>query len=169
MPGHGPRLGCDDCHDLDGCHGAYGWHDGGGRHDGNSGVTQPSEPVDPFAGDPDDPARALAALDADGPAQPPLSPAAREDVLGDLEDLEVFQALLAPRGIRGLAVGCDDCTATHWFSWDLLRGNLRHLLDHGRDRVHEPALGPDPSQYVSWDYARGFTDACLAADDEPGG
>jgi hypothetical protein len=27
--------------------------------------------------------------------------------------------------------------------------------------VHEPAFDPDPAQYVSWDYARGFADGVL--------
>ncbi len=128
-------------------------------------MTPPSEPVDPFAGDPDDPARELAALDDDAdPADEPLSPAEREDVLDDLEDLEVFEALLGPRGVRGLVVDCEDCREPHYFAWDLLRGNLRHLLDRGTTRVHEPAFSPDPSDYVSWDYARGFADASLDAD-----
>ena len=124
-------------------------------------MTPPYEPVDPFAGDPDDPARALG---IDEPAVVPISPGEREDVLGDLEDLELFEALLAPRGVRGLAVGCDDCGVAHYLGWDLLRSNLRHLLDVGTVRVHEPALDADPSAYMSWDYARGFTDACLAED-----
>ncbi|MCW2622703.1 MAG: hypothetical protein JWL64_2305 [Frankiales bacterium] len=125
-------------------------------------MTPPSEPVDPFAGDPDDPTRELAALDPDEvEATPPLLPAEREDVLEDLQDLEVFEALLAPRGVRGLIVDCPDCQEAHYFDWDLLRGNLRHLLDRGTTRVHEPAFAPDPSAYVSWDYARGFSDAVL--------
>ena len=125
-------------------------------------MTPPLEPVDPFAGDPDDPARALEALDEDPEvATEPLSPDEREDVLGDLEDLEVFEALLSPRGVRGLAVDCEDCREPHYFAWDLLRGNLRHLLDRGTTRVHEPAFSPDPADYVTWDYARGFADASL--------
>ena len=128
-------------------------------------MTQPSEPVDPFAGDPDDPVRELEALDPDPDlAHEPLSPDEREDVLDDLGDLEVFEALLAPRGVRGLVVDCDECEVQHYFAWDLLRGNLRHLLDSGRSRMHEPAFSPEPSDYVSWDYARGFTDASLATD-----
>lgn len=125
----------------------------------------PAEPVDPFAGDPDDPAKELAALDPEE-AEEPLSPHEREDVLDDLSDLEVFEALLSPRGVRGLVVECDDCATSHFFDWDLLRGNLRHLLDQGTTRVHEPAYEPDPSAYVTWDYARGFADA--AVDDASG-
>lgn len=130
-------------------------------------MTAVPEPLDPFSGDPDDPARELAALDdellAAGEVQtdPPLTPQEREDVLEDLADLEVFEALLEPRGVKGLIVHCGDCDEPHFFDWDLLRGNLRHLLDAGTHRVHEPAFAPDPADYVSWEYARGFTDAAL--------
>jgi hypothetical protein len=94
----------------------------------------------------------------------PLTLEERTEIVEDLEDLEVFAALLAPRGVRGLVVDCDDCQEPHYFSWDLLRGNLRQLLDAGQSRVHEPAYGPDPAHFVSWDYARGYADAVL--DDE---
>lgn len=103
--------------------------------------------------------------DMDDPA--PLSLDEREDVLADLEDLDVFRALLEPRGVRGLVVDCQDCALPHYFGWDLLHGNLRQLLDEGSMRVHEPAYDPDPADYVSWDYARGFADGVLeAADDD---
>lgn len=114
-------------------------------------------PLDPFAGDPDDPARAL----DDGEVRTPLVPTEREQVLSDLEDLEVFQALLEPKGLRGVAVDCADCQETHYVEWDLVRANLRSLLDAGTSRVHEPAVSPDPSRYVSWDYARGYADASM--------
>jgi hypothetical protein len=119
-------------------------------------------PLDPFAGDPADPA---AALD-DDEQMPPLTVEEREDVLADLEDLEIFQALLEPRAIRGLVVDCQDCEEPHYFEWDLLRGNLKRLLDQGQPHVHEPAFQPDPTEYVSWDYARGFADAILTADED---
>ena len=91
----------------------------------------------------------------------PLSPEDREEILTDLEDLEVFQTLLEARGVRGLVVDCSECEAPHYFSWELLRANLRHLLDIGSVRVHEPAFDPDPADYVSWDYATGFADGVL--------
>jgi hypothetical protein len=120
-------------------------------------------PPDPFAGDPSDPA---AALEADEYDDEPLSDDERRDLLEDLEDLEVFQALLGPRGVKGLVVDCDDCREPHYFSWDLIRGNLRSLLDAGAPHVHEPAFSPDPAEYVSWDYARGFADGVLTADED---
>jgi hypothetical protein len=120
-------------------------------------------PLDPFAGDPADPAAALD--DADAPLEP-LTDDERENVVADLEDLEAFEVLLQPRGVRGLVVDCEDCHEAHFFAWDLLRANLRHLLDHDQPRVHEPAFDPDPADYVTWDYARGFADAVLAADED---
>ncbi|HEX8003784.1 MAG TPA: DUF5319 domain-containing protein [Mycobacteriales bacterium] len=117
------------------------------------------QPRDPFLDDPADPA---ALIDDDAEAVP-LSPDEREDVLADLSDLEVYRALLEPRGVRGLVVDCDDCDEPHYFGWDLLRANLRHLLDEGQTRVHEPAFAPDPAEYVSWDYARGYADGALEA------
>jgi len=111
------------------------------------------DPQDPF---PVDPADAASELDAE--VVEPLSPQEREDVLADLADIEIYQTLLEPQGVRGLVVDCEDCRQAHYFSWDLLRGNLRQLLDAGQTTVHEPAYNPDPSHYVSWEYARGYAD-----------
>lgn len=118
-------------------------------------------PLDPFHGDPSDPAAALD-HELDDPVAVPLTPAERDDVLADLEDLDVFEALLAPRGIRGVVVDCDDCGEPHFFGWELMRGNLTHLLAAGQTRVHEPAYRPDTAHYVSWEYARGYADGVLA-------
>jgi hypothetical protein len=129
------------------------------------------EPIDPFAGDPADPSRELADLDDVEPEESgdALTTTEREDVLEDLADLEIYQTLLTPLGVRGLVIECEDCHEPHYFDWDLLRGNLRHLLDSGRPRVHEPAYDHDPDHYVSWDYARGYADGVndtLAEDEE---
>jgi hypothetical protein len=115
------------------------------------------EPIDPFQGDPADPTADLDDLDGDGYGE--LSAQEREDLLADLAELEIYQVLLGPKGVRGLVVDCEDCREPHYFDWDLLRGNLKHLLDSGRPRVHEPAYDPDPDHYVTWDYARGYADA----------
>jgi hypothetical protein len=120
-------------------------------------------PQDPFAGDPTDPASEFG--DDDAPDEP-LSDDERRDLLEDLQDIDAFQALLEPRGVRGLVVDCDDCREPHFFAWELLRSNLRSLLDLGSPHVHEPAYSPDPSDYVSWDYARGFLDGVLTLDDD---
>jgi hypothetical protein len=114
-------------------------------------------PLDPFAGDPDDPAAALGDLVEIAP----LSAGERDDVLADLADLEIFRTLLEPLGVKGLTVDCEDCGKIHYIDWDLLRGNLRHLLSEGQPRVHEPALSPDPVDYVTWDYARGYVDGVI--------
>jgi hypothetical protein len=113
------------------------------------------EPIDPFAGDPADPAMPLGESDDEND---PLTADERQDVLEDLADLAIYQALLTPLGVRGLVIECEDCHEPHYFDWDLLRGNLRHLLDSGRPRVHEPAFNPDPDHYVTWEYARGYAD-----------
>jgi hypothetical protein len=123
-------------------------------------------PLDPFADDPADPAAEFSAAEIDDDAAMPLTPDEEAEIAADLEDLEVFKVLLEPRGVRGLVVDCQDCEEPHYFAWDLLRANLTHLLTEGQPRVHEPAFSPDPSQYVSWDYAHGFADAILAADED---
>ena len=115
-------------------------------------------PLDPFLGDPDDPA---ALLDDNEPAQP-LSDDEREDVLADLAELASFRSTLSPLGVDGITVDCADCGEQHFFGWDLMAANLRALLGEGRTHVHEPAFSPDRDAYVSWDYARGYTDAVQA-------
>jgi hypothetical protein len=125
---------------------------GDGRPDSFSG------PLDPFFGDPDDPASLLDAIE---PA-PPLSEDETADVRADLAELAEFRAVLDPEGIDGIVVECADCGEQHFFGWDLMAANLRALLGEGRTHVHEPAFAPDPDAYVSWDYARGYADAVTA-------
>jgi hypothetical protein len=112
-------------------------------------------PIDPFLGDPADPA---ALLDDNEPVQP-LTDEERADVLADLSELAQFRSTLGRLGIQGIAVDCADCGEQHYFSWDLMAANLKALLGEGRTHVHEPAYAPDHEAYVSWDYARGYTDA----------
>lgn len=119
-------------------------------------IPQPSEgPLDPFLGDPEDPAALLEDLE---PAQP-LGPEELADVRADIAELAEFRSILAPVGVNGIIVECSDCAEPHYFSWDLMSANLRSLLGEGRTHVHEPAFAPDPEAYVSWDYARGYADA----------
>jgi hypothetical protein len=115
-------------------------------------------PVDPFLDDPDDPATLL---DDDEPPTP-LTDDEREDVLADLAELTAFRAALERQGVDGITVDCGDCGEQHFFGWDLMAANLRALLGEGRTHVHEPAFSPDADAYVSWDYARGWTDAVEA-------
>ncbi|MEQ3550618.1 DUF5319 domain-containing protein [Pseudonocardia nematodicida] len=130
-------------------------------------------PPDPFAGDPDDPALSLEAFGdrADGGTAgpgaddvPPLTESDRGEILADLADLAVYQALLSGRGVRGIVVDCADCGEQHFHEWNLLRASLQQLLDEGRMRPHEPAFDPDPAHYVTWEYCRGYADATLADD-----
>jgi Family of unknown function (DUF5319) len=128
----------------------------------------PQEPLDPFADDPLDPAAQLLPPDDDELDEPPLTPQEREELVGDLAELEGFRALLEPRDVLGIVIECEDCGERHYMDWDLVLGNLRNLLLVGRSRVHEPAYSPDPARYVSWEYARGYSDGVLEAaeDDE---
>jgi hypothetical protein len=115
-------------------------------------------PVDPFLDDPADPA---SLLDEAEPA-PPLSAEERADVLADLAELADFRQALVPHGLHGITVECSDCGEPHYFGWDLMEANLRALLGEGRTHVHEPAFEPQHDAYVTWDYARGYTDALAA-------
>ena len=96
----------------------------------------------------------------------PLDPDEREALRQDLEDVRVLKGLLGPRGIRGVVFYCPDCDEDHYLAWDLLAGNLRELLEAGESPVHEPAFEPDPDDYVSWDFARGFLDGYESSGEE---
>ncbi|WP_424511248.1 DUF5319 domain-containing protein [Pseudonocardia endophytica] len=123
-------------------------------------------PPDPFAGDPDDPALCMdpgSEGRTDG-EDAELTDSDRSEILADLADLAVYQALLSGRGVRGIVVDCTDCGEQHFHEWSLLRASLQQLLDEGQMRPHEPAYDPDPAHYVTWEYCRGYADATLADD-----
>lgn len=88
----------------------------------------------------------------------PIDAAEREALSQDLLDVRTLKAVLASRGIRGVYVFCPQCDDDHYLGWDLLAGNLQQILESGTTPVHEPAWEPNPDEYVSWDYARGFLD-----------
>jgi hypothetical protein len=115
-------------------------------------------PLDPFLDDPNDPSGLLDDLD---PVEP-LTDTDRREIAADLAELEEFEVALTPHSILGIVVDCGDCGEQHFFSWALMAANLRSLLGDGRTGMHEPAAEPTPDAYVSWDYARGFTDALAA-------
>lgn len=125
------------------------------------------EPRDPFHGDPTDPARALDDAFGEEGVREPLTHQEREDALEDLADLEIFRVLLEAVGMRGVVVDCEDCREPHYVDWELMQANLRHMLDVGSTRVHEPPFEPDPQEYVSWEYARGYADGVMRASDTP--
>ncbi|MGI8520993.1 MAG: DUF5319 family protein [Actinomycetota bacterium] len=88
----------------------------------------------------------------------PLDEEERKALRQDLVDVEVLKQVLGDQGIKGTVFFCPDCDEDHYLTWDLLQGNLQELLDQGESPVHEPAFDPNPDDYVSWDYARGFLD-----------
>ena len=88
----------------------------------------------------------------------PLDPEEREALRQDLLDVQVLKDVLGSKGIKGTVFYCPDCDEDHFLTWELLSGNLEELLQQGESPVHEPAFDPDPDEYVSWDYARGFLD-----------
>jgi hypothetical protein len=96
----------------------------------------------------------------------PLDEEDREQLRQDLVDVETLKELLGPRDIRGVLFFCADCEEDHYLAWDLLKGNLQELLNEGESPVHEPAFNPNPDEYVTWDYARGFLDGYETLQDE---
>jgi Family of unknown function (DUF5319) len=84
----------------------------------------------------------------------------------DLVDVRALREMLGGRGLKGAVFFCPDCEEDHYLTWDLLEGNLQQLLDQGESPVHEPAYDPDPEEYVSWDYARGFLDGYESFEEE---
>ncbi|WP_170155811.1 DUF5319 domain-containing protein [Umezawaea tangerina] len=121
-------------------------------------------PPDPFAEDPEDPAKAMAEPEEDH-EHPELGDEERAELVGDLSDLAVYQALLEPGGVRGIVVDCGECEEPHFHDWALLRASLEQLLHDGRMRPHEPAYDPDPSSYVTWEYCRGYADGVTASEE----
>ena len=113
-----------------------------------------SMPRDPFEGDPDDPSHLL---DPDEPFEP-LSDQERVEVTEDLEAVREFRAVLAPEGLWGVSMMCDDCAEMHFYNWDVLETHYKLLLDGQQSPVHEPQFDPDPSRYAPWDYCAGFID-----------
>src|SRR6185437_754036 len=80
----------------------------------------PHEPLDPFAGDPHDPAAQLPMPLEDDADEPPLTAQEREELITDLADLEGFRALLEPRDVLGIVIECEDCGERHYMDWDLV-------------------------------------------------
>jgi hypothetical protein len=92
------------------------------------------------------------------PFEEPPGDDERELLNQDLVDVETLKALLGPKDIKGVVFFCPDCDEDHYLAWDLLAGNLKEMLAVGESHVHEPAYEPNPDEYVSWDYARGYLD-----------
>lgn len=88
----------------------------------------------------------------------PIDETERQALHQDLLDVKTLKAVIGSRGVKGVVVYCPDCEDDHFLGWDLLAGNLQEILESGKTPVHEPAWQPDPDEYVSWEYARGFLD-----------
>ncbi|APE09682.1 hypothetical protein BO226_11105 [Rhodococcus sp. 2G] len=86
----------------------------------------------------------------------PLTPDERKAVETDLADVRVYEALLAPLGVKGLVVMCDDCRHDHYPTWHELLGNLESLRDTGDVAHHPENATRDPHGYASWDWCRGY-------------
>lgn len=111
-------------------------------------------PLDPFAGDPNDPA---SFLEADEPA-PELSDEERQQVLEELRLVDECQKILKPRGMLGIFFMCEDCEELHYYDWEIMRANMVASLKGELAPVHEPSAEPDVEAYVPWDYALGYLD-----------
>ena len=96
----------------------------------------------------------------------PMDENERDLLRQDLIDVRALREMLGGRGLKGAVFYCPDCEEDHFLTWDLLEGNLEQLLNHGDSPVHEPAFDPNPDEYVSWDYARGFLDGYESLEDE---
>lgn len=95
-----------------------------------------------------------------------LDPEERDLLQQDLLDVQTLKSLLGPRGIKGTVFYCPDCSEDHYLTWDLLTSNLAELLSQGESPIHEPAFEPNPDEYVSWDYARGYLDGYASYEQE---
>lgn len=93
----------------------------------------------------------------------PLDAEERKNIEADLEDLHAMEAVFEPQGMRGVVIACPECGTDHFYSWDLLRESLEHMLQTGEPRMHEPAFDPREEDYVLWDYGKGYVDALADA------
>ena len=99
--------------------------------------------------------------------QQELDPSERDDIEADLDDLGQMRVMFEPQGVRGVVIACPDCGSNHYYDWDLLRENLKHMLETGEPAMHEPAFEPREEDYVQWDYGKGYIDALSDAGLDP--
>ncbi|HEY7477194.1 MAG TPA: DUF5319 family protein [Actinomycetota bacterium] len=105
----------------------------------------------------------------EGPPEEPyeLSRQEREDIQADLEDLSSMRVVFQPQGVKGVVIACQDCGQNHFYEWELLRDNLDQMLATGEPRMHEPAFDIDETEYIVWDYGKGYVDALSDTGLEP--
>jgi hypothetical protein len=85
----------------------------------------------------------------------------RADIRADLDDLSSMRTVFADQSVKGVVIACQDCGQNHFYEWDLIRDNLQHMLDSGEPRMHEPAFDIDETEYIQWDYGKGYVDALM--------
>ncbi len=88
-----------------------------------------------------------------------LSKQEREDIGADLVDLESMRGVFQTQSVKGVVIACQDCGQNHFYEWELLRDNLEQMLATGEPRMHEPAWNIDETEYIQWDYGKGYVDA----------
>lgn len=104
--------------------------------------------------------------DDDRMDEQPLDEEDREQLRQDLLDVDLLMEMLGSKGIKGAVFFCPDCGEDHFLTWELMKGNLESMLEQGSSPIHEPAFAPDPDEYVSWDFARGYLDGYESFEDE---
>lgn len=114
----------------------------------------PGMPQDPFEGDPEDPSHLL---EPDEPFAP-LTDQERREVLADLAAIREFRSVLAPEGLLGIVMPCEDCGDDHYYGWDVMETHFLTLLAGHNSPVHEPEFAPDITRYAPWEYCAGFVD-----------
>ena len=92
----------------------------------------------------------------------------RADIEADLTDLAQMHSIFSPQNVKGVVIACQECRQNHFYEWALLQDNLQHMLDTGEPRMHEPAWDIDETEYIQWDYGKGFVDALVDNGIEPG-
>ena len=92
----------------------------------------------------------------------------RADIEADLSDLAQMHSIFSVQGVKGVVIACQECRQNHFYEWALLTDNLQHMLDTGEPRMHEPAWDIDETEYIQWDYGKGFVDALVDNGIEPG-
>jgi len=107
------------------------------------------------------------AMEPDEPGPYELTTDERRDIEADLQDLDAMRTLFEHRSVKGVVIACQDCGANHYYEWDLLRDNLRHMLETGEPRMHEPAFDIYEDEYIQWDYGKGYVDALVEVGLEP--
>ena len=103
----------------------------------------------------------------DQPEPQELEPEERENVEADLDDLSGMREVFGAQGVKGVVIACPDCGSNHYYEWELLQENLRHMLETGEPRMHEPAFQVREEEYIQWDYGKGYIDALADTGLEP--